>query len=207
MKKIPILIIGIIFVFSFFYFKKMKNNDQSVSETTASPAVSSNKSIREPISNAMARVTKKPFGIYITPANSPVQPEKFTGYHTGTDFETTVQEQNADVSVYAICDGRLALKETATGYGGVAVESCSINNEAVTVVYGHIRLSSVALKAGQEIHAGDRLAVLGTGYSSETDGERKHLHLGIHKGAATNIKGYVQNESELVNWLNINNYL
>jgi hypothetical protein len=34
-----------------------------------------------------AGLQKKPFGIYITPENSPVQPENFTGYHTGIDVE------------------------------------------------------------------------------------------------------------------------
>jgi hypothetical protein len=51
------------------------------------------------------------------------------------------------------------------------------------------------------------LAVLGTGFSTETDGERKHLHLGIHKGTAINILGYVQNSSELNNWVDITKYL
>ena len=33
------------------------------------------------------RITKKPFGIFITTQNSPVQPERFSGYHTGVDVE------------------------------------------------------------------------------------------------------------------------
>lgn len=40
-----------------------------------------------PIAEFEKRITKKPFGIYITPQNSPVQPERFTGYHTGVDVE------------------------------------------------------------------------------------------------------------------------
>ncbi|NTU99252.1 hypothetical protein HGA64_04600 [Candidatus Falkowbacteria bacterium] len=42
-----------------------------------------------PISDALSRVTKKPFGIKVSPKNSSVSPERFTGYHTGVDFETT----------------------------------------------------------------------------------------------------------------------
>lgn len=163
--------------------------------------------LTEPLANALQRVTKKPFGIYITPKTSPVQPEKFMGYHTGVDFETYPSEQNVDVPVAAVCDGKLLVSRYASGYGGVMVQSCELNAQAVTIIYGHIRLSSVMPKVGDTLKAGERLAVLGTGYSAETDGERKHLHLGIHKGTAINILGYVQNKSDLSNWLDATQYL
>jgi len=166
---------------------------------TAQPAIGSN--LAEPISNALARVTKKPFGIYVTPQNSPVSPEKFTGYHTGTDFETTPAEQNIDVAVYAMCDGKLLMKKYASGYGGVAVQTCVIDNNSVTIIYGHLRLASIIPNVDDTLKAGQQIAVLGTGYSSETDGERKHLHLGIHKGTAVNILGYVQNKNDLGGWI------
>jgi len=161
----------------------------------------------DPIDNALARITKKPFGIYITPKTSPVQPERFQGYHTGTDLETYSSEQNIDVPVRALCDGKLLVARFASGYGGVAVESCTLDGQAVTIIYGHIRLSSVAFKVGDQMKAGDFLANLGTGYSNETDGERKHLHLGIHKGTSINILGYVQAKSELSGWLDGAQYL
>lgn len=154
-----------------------------------------------PISNALARTTKKLFGSYITRQNSPVQPEKFKGYHTGTDFETFAEEQNADVPIYALCSGKLALKKYASGYGGVAVESCTINGAEATIIYGHLRLSSIGTEVGQTTKTGEQIGVLGTGFGQETDGERKHLHLGIHKGNTINILGYVQNESDLENWI------
>jgi hypothetical protein len=154
-----------------------------------------------PISNASSRVTKKPFGIYVTPQNSPVSPEKFTGYHTGVDFETTPQEQNIDVSVDVICEGPLVLKKTATGYGGVAVQACEINNQSVTVVYGHLRLASITLPQNTILKPGQQIGVLGKGYSSETDGERKHLHLAIHKGTAIDLLGYAKHKSDLSGWL------
>lgn len=163
--------------------------------------------IREPMKNALARVNKKPFGLYVSPDNSPVNPEHFTGYHTGVDFETTAGEQNQDVDVYVICSGPLISKTTATGYGGIAVQSCKIDGQSVTVVYGHIRLSSVSAKTGDQLAAGDHLAVLGTTYSAETGDERKHLHLGIHKGNSVNILGYAQRESDLSQWLNVAAYL
>jgi hypothetical protein len=174
---------------------------------TNSQATQNNTSTIDPIPNVLARITKKPFGIYITPKTSPVQPERFQGYHTGTDLETYTSEQNVDVAVKALCDGKLLEARYASGYGGVAVESCNLNGQAVTIIYGHIRLSSVAFKIGDQLKAGDFLANLGTGYSSETDGERKHLHLGIHIGPSINILGYVQNKSELGGWLNAEQFL
>lgn len=163
--------------------------------------------ITAPIDRVKERISKKPFGMYITRATSPVQPEKFTGYHTGVDFETLADEQKTDVPIHAICSGPLVLKKYATGYGGVAVQSCTIDAKAVTVVYGHVRLSSIQATGGTKFAAGDVIGVLGTGSSTETDGERKHLHLGIHKGTAINIKGYVQTKSELDQWIDAALYL
>src|SRR5438105_13240780 len=39
-----------------------------------------------PLENAQTRVTKKFFGTKVSPGNSPVTPERFSGYHTGVDF-------------------------------------------------------------------------------------------------------------------------
>lgn len=165
------------------------------------PEDKSDSLFQPPLSRAGERTTKKKFGTFITPQTSPVQPEKFRGYHTGTDFEIFPGEENEDVPVKAVCSGKLLTKKSATGYGGVAVESCDLNDEPITVVYGHLKLTSINFNVGDKINAGDPLGILGRGYSSETSGERKHLHLGFHKGTAVNILGYVQNKLELAGWL------
>lgn len=174
-----------------------------------SPALSGNvwhnKDI--PISDAQSRITKKPFGVFISPQSSPVSPEKFTGYHTGTDFEIFPGEENQDIKVYAFCDGELALKKYATGYGGVAIQRCTLNNQDVTIVYGHLKLISITSAQGVFMKRGDMLGILGKGYSPETDGERKHLHLGIHKGTDINILGYVSKHSELSSWMDSSRFL
>jgi hypothetical protein len=128
-------------------------------------------------------------------------PERFTGYHTGLDFETTAAEKTTDVQINVICSGKLLQKGYASGYGGYAVQSCTINKQAVTVVYGHLRQSNITPTINQQLTAGDHLALLGTGYSMETDGERKHLHLGIHIGTTINITGYVPSKAQLSGWL------
>jgi murein DD-endopeptidase MepM/ murein hydrolase activator NlpD len=154
-----------------------------------------------PLDRVGERATKKPFGIFITPQNSPVQPEKFRGFHTGTDFEIFPEELNVDVPVKAICDGKIAVKKTATGYGGVLVESCILENNPVMVVYGHLKLTSIAKKSGDALAQGEEIGILGKTFSAETSGERKHLHLGVHKGSTVNILGYVQSQSKLSGWI------
>ncbi len=174
---------------------------------TPTPTTQNQSKLTQPISNALSRITKKPFGIHITPQNSPVSPEVFSGYHTATDFETTDDEQNSEVAVYAACDGKLLQKRTVTGYGGLVVQSCKIDGLDLTVLYGHVKLSSVSKSVGTALKAGEQIAILGQGYTAETSNERKHLHFGIHKGTSIVLLGYVQKQAELSGWLNPEDYL
>lgn len=154
-----------------------------------------------PIDEAKNRVTKKPFGIYITRENSPVKPERFSGYHAGADFEIFPKELNIDVSIKSICKGKLLKKESTDGYGGIVVVSCVFDNQDVTVVYGHLNLNSVKKNIGDEYLAGEAIGILGKDKSNETDGERKHLHLAIHKGSNINYAGYVFSKENLDSWI------
>ncbi|MEX2052784.1 MAG: M23 family metallopeptidase [Candidatus Paceibacterota bacterium] len=160
-----------------------------------------------PISRPFERVLKKPLGIEVSPNDSPVSPEKFTGFHSGVDFETFLDEQNVDVPISAICTGPLRIKQWAQGYGGVVVQDCFLNAQPITVIYGHLKLASVEQIAGDRITAGEFIGVLGDGFTSETDDERKHLHLGIHRGNGPSILGYVQSEEALDGWIDIRDYL
>ena len=159
-----------------------------------------------PLERALERVTKKPFGLYVTPKNSPVSPERFSGYHVGVDFETFADEEDREVAVSAVCEGELVLKKSSAGYGGVVVQRCQIDHEPVTVVYGHLRLESVSAKVGDLVKRGAALGVLGKGYSAETDGERKHLHLGVHRGSSLTVRGYVQTKAAMSEWLDARLY-
>ena len=217
MKKfIPVAIVLVIGVIVFFIYQNqialapspsMGSTPSINSGQASSPQTSSLDTTRDKSGQAgisiydQSRIIKKPFGIYITPKTSPIQPEKFSGYHTGADFETTTTEANIDVLVPAFCDGKLLMKKSATGYGGVIVQSCILNNQAVTVVYGHLKLASITSIIDQTLKKGDIIGVLGKAYSVETGGERKHLHLGIHIGSAINILGYAQKQSDLFGWL------
>lgn len=180
MKKfIPVVIILVIGAIVFW-----SHQGRTAIAPTLSPTAATD-SILDP-----AWITKKSFGIYVSPGHSPITPERFAGFHTGVDFETTPAEANIAIPVPAFCDGKLLLKEWASGYGGVAVQSCTLAGQAVTVIYGHLNIDTVRPSVGDSLKKGDFIGNLGKGYSTETDGERKHLHLGIHKGTTVNIIGY-----------------
>lgn len=172
---------------------------QSGSAGASSVRASEAASLPEPLSiYDPSRVTKKPFGIRIVPATSPVQPERFTGYHTGTDFEVLPGEDEERIAVPAICEGKIVTARRVGGYGGVALQACTIGGQNVTVLYGH--LDEATLASGT-LRAGDIVGFLGEGFSTETDGERPHLHLSVHKGGGAELRGYAQTERELDGWI------
>ncbi len=154
-----------------------------------------------PVTDAFARVTKKRFASYITPETSPVANDRFTGYHVGVDFETFEHEQDVEIAVSAVCDGPLLLKGFAKGYGGYALQSCEIGGERVAVVYGHLHLERIGADPQDQLTRGQTVGVLGKGYSKETDGVRKHLHLGIRRGTEVDIRGYVQEADDVDAWI------
>ncbi|USN53174.1 MAG: M23 family metallopeptidase [Candidatus Nomurabacteria bacterium] len=154
----------------------------------------------EPIEQFRDRITLKHFGQYITAQNSPVQPERFSGFHTAVDVEFG-DTDDIPIPVRAIGPGEIILSRTASGYGGVFVLRFQWQSETYTAVYGHIAPDSLP-RLGAQVLAGQELGYLGKGGTSETDGERKHLHFGIHLGSVTDIAGYVQSEAALTPWVN-----
>lgn len=153
----------------------------------------------KPIKYYPEEITLKRFGDLIKPETSPVQPEKFSGYHTGVDIE--VLKINEEIPVYAITDGEVVRSNTAGGYGGIMTIKHKIGDKTLFVIYGHLKPSS-QLPVKSQVVTGQEIAVLGDDKSAETDSERKHLHFGIYKGTTPDIAGYVKNESQLKNWLN-----
>lgn len=182
--------------------EQLKLDHDTLSESLSPTTNPSDTGTIFPMDRITERVTKKPFGIFIDSKVSPVQPERFRGYHTGVDFETFDEEATIDIPVRAICDGEILEQRFVSGYGGVVVTSCAFDHQPVTVVYGHLAIASFLLEIGDSIRGGEELGMLGTGGSRETDGERKHLHLGVHRGSAIDFRGYVSTERELAQWIN-----
>jgi len=205
---ITALILCILIVTGYLGYKQYESNKNKVTTVPASttPAASTEPTsmnvIAEPILDSLSRITKKPFGLLVSPTDSPVQPEKFTGYHTGTDFETSPTEADIAIPVSAVCDGTVRFVGPVAGYGGAAILACTINSQPVTVLYGHIDIETTILKVNEVITKGSLIANLAPADSDKSGGERKHLHLGIHLGTSIEYRGYVQNQNELVSWLN-----
>jgi len=158
-------------------------------------------SYTDPLVDTDKREITKPFGIHITSETSPIQPEKFSGYHTGTDYEILSGEADSNVPVFAICGGPLKTKKIAQGYGGLVTQNCLLDDKDITVLYGHLSLDSVLKEAGEFLIPGEEIGFLGAGGTEETDGERKHLHLGITNTSKENIRGYVESKEELNQWI------
>jgi murein DD-endopeptidase MepM/ murein hydrolase activator NlpD len=160
-----------------------------------------------PTSDFFTRISKKPFGMYISPALSPVQPERFTGYHTGVDLEVTDDELSREIAVFSMAEGKVRYAGFTSGYGGVVVLEHLIDGEVMTSVYGHVLRSSVSLREGDTVKAGQKIAVLAPDKSSDTDGERKHLHFAIHRGSEVEFRGYVSNVNDLSAWIDPKEFL
>ncbi len=154
-----------------------------------------------PLDNPKERINKKPFGIWIDPQNSPIFPERFSGYHTGVDFEIFSGEEDKDIEVKAMCSGEIFFLQTVNGYGGVILQKCFYEEQSIIVLYGHIDKDRVRFSLGDQVKMGTTLGFLGQGGSEETDGERKHLHLGVIKGEKENFLGYVRAETLLDQWI------
>ncbi|MEK7184416.1 MAG: M23 family metallopeptidase [Patescibacteria group bacterium] len=158
--------------------------------------------IGEPVEGFVERVTLKPFGILINGDTSPVQPERFSGYHTAADAEfTSDADRDREISVRAVLEGTVVTSKTASGYGGVMVVKHELDGKQVFGIYGHVKPSSM-LDVGTIVVRGQQVAVLGAAGTSETDGERKHLHFGLYVGGSSpSLAGYVSTKAALESWL------
>ncbi|MDP3888884.1 MAG: M23 family metallopeptidase [bacterium] len=153
-----------------------------------------------PMDKFAERITIKSFGQLIDNnfylGKEDLFPNKrYFGYHTGVDLEVFPNEENSDVPIYAVASGTITYIGYITGYGGLILENFGDH----TALYGHLKLSSITLKKGEKVDAGQQLALLGNAFSTETDGERKHLHFGIYKGSDLYFKGHETSLSQLQN--------
>lgn len=166
-----------------------------LSPTITSAPTSKEELYSLPIADFKNRISKKNFGTYVTTQNSPVSPEKFNGYHTGVDVE--YEDIDVDVPIFAIADGQVIYSGYVNGYGGFV----AIHHQNIISTYGHLRPTSL-IKNNTLIKKGDQIGVLGTGFTTETDNERKHLHFAILKGQKLDFRGYVNNQEDLSLWHN-----
>lgn len=160
-------------------------------------------SIAWPLPDADDRPTPLHFGLYVTPDpdQNPIDPpERFTGFHAAVDFEVDHSEAETSIPVFAICPGRVIFSGYAEGYGGLLVHRCVIKGQHVTVLYGHLLVDALPA-VGTRLHTGQQVGMLAPARSHDSGENRKHLHLGIHKGKRLDFRGYVQTEEELNDYI------
>lgn len=157
----------------------------------------------QPLEHATNRPTPLHFGLHVTPdpETNPIDPpERFAGFHAAVDYEVSADELEAEVPVFAICRGRVVYSGYAEGYGGLVIHRCTLDGEQISVIYGHLSREGL-VKEGKTVKSGQRIGVLAEARSRDSDGNRKHLHLGIHKGEDLDMRGYVQTEEELAEYI------
>ena len=110
------------------------------------------------------------------------------------------EDVNSDVPVFTITDGQIIFADWVNGYGGVVVIKHNIENKDYLVIYGHLNPDSLPIVNGQ-IQKKEQIGILGKNKTNETDGERKHLHFAIYTKDDLNLRGYVQTQDELKNWV------
>jgi len=147
-----------------------------------------------PVAGFAKAVKLKPFGIHITPESSPVQPERFTGFHTGADAELP-----ADTPVVAVADGKVVRSGVTSGYGGLLAIEHQLKARRLVSIYGHLDPKSLTSNGAQVVQ-GEQIGVLGEAKSAQTDGERAHLHFGLSRAVGVDVRGYVTSQSELAAW-------
>lgn len=167
------------------------------------PAAASNWS--NPLDNTLNRASYKGFGQFFDKSfyveKGGLFPNPFVGYHSGVDLEIFPEETEKNVPVYAISSGKISFIGSVSGYGGLILEK--IDNEDVTALYGHLKSENNIVKVGDQVETGEIIGYLGDGFSKDTGGERKHLHLGFYKGRDLYFKGYEQDDNIIqTKWLN-----
>jgi hypothetical protein len=189
------LLLVVVLIISLSFLKYQEKSEIKNNFIEITPIVGQKEIIEDfyPVAEFRQRITKKSFGDYINPQNSPVLPERFEGFHTGVDVE--YEDIKDEVAVFAVCDGEVVLSRWVSGYGGTLILKCQNNY----YLYGHLNIDSIVKKT--KTLKGEQVAVLGEGKTQETDFERKHLHFSINKKSA-DLRGYVKDEKELNNWSN-----
>lgn len=202
-KKIKLLILAlIVFGISSLWLLKQGIDSPINSPMKAAQRVSL---LPWPLERSNERQKLLKFGMYVTPdpTQNPISPpERFTGYHTGLDIEILPEEKDSIVPVKTICEGKILFTGIIEGYGGVVIQECNVDNQLSSILYGHLKPSSIIVAQNNEtIKPNTIVAELGADRTEETGNTRKHLHLGIHKGNHIEFLGYVTGQSELAEFI------
>lgn len=97
--------------------------------------------------------------------------------HNGQDFGAEM-----NTPIYATADGEVVAAGAATGFGNWVVLDHNVGGKTYSSVYGHMPSSSIKVKEGDKVKAGDQIA----GVGSEGKSTGAHLHFEIWDGGRFN---------------------
>ncbi len=126
------------------------------------------------------------FGKYLWYDKWPVDGKYYNIYHAGEDLKAEPL-----TPVYAIANGRVVWDTPVSGYGQVLViEHILPDNVKLASIYGHLSKTvnsqgdfRIKVFKNQDVIKGQLIGY--TGYESEIDEGKPHLHFGLMKGADT----------------------
>lgn len=190
-----LFIVPIAFAFSYYY--PLENTLQRKSYKTFAQYIDQNFYEAQNTIELKSRRNPDLIGAKEDQNNPDLYPTKYIGYHTATDWEIIPEELNKKVPVYAISDSILTYQNFVSGYGGVVILYLIIEN--LSVLYGHLDISQIKFSVGENIPGKTKIAYLADNFSTNSGGERQHLHFAIYKGKDLYFKGYEENKNILLN--------
>ncbi|MBU1119254.1 VCBS repeat domain-containing M23 family metallopeptidase [Patescibacteria group bacterium] len=126
-------------------------------------------------------------------------------YHLGDDVTAP-----AGTAIYAFGSGIVKHIGIHSRFGTVIlIEHELVSEEKIVSLYGHLRMSDVAVSEGQSVEKGTLIGRLGS-RGAENGFWIEHLHFGIHKGAYQKkwvYWGMSKRQEELTNWYNPSSFL
>lgn len=119
-----------------------------------------------------------PAGTWVKTSGYGMRVHPITGerkLHTGVDFAAP-----AGTPILAAADGRVAFAGPATGYGHLILIEHTVGGQLVATGYAHMYADGIGVSVGDQVHAGDHIADVGSdGYSTGA-----HLHFEVRPGGA-----------------------
>lgn len=119
-----------------------------------------------------------PAGTWVRTSGYGMRVHPITGerkLHTGVDFAAP-----AGTPILAAADGRVAFAGPATGYGHLILIEHTVGGQLVATGYAHMYANGIGVSVGDQVHAGDHIADVGSdGYSTGA-----HLHFEVRPGGA-----------------------
>ncbi len=93
--------------------------------------------------------------------------------------------------VHAVADGIVRVVQHEISWGNLVVIESMVNGVPITHLYGHLA-EEIDVKAGDLVHAGEKIGTIGRSVSYENGGYWAHTHIGIERTSYRNalLAGY-----------------